>query len=653
MPFGGGTGRVGRSRMRLDEMDCADIMMKAVQRKRSRSIARRESFSGTEDDLRKFRDAVEANDKESKVLAADLQKDIDEYAVKVRQIRGDDPLKKSGNEEIRNVIRTDNEDTNLEKLPVKEDKCAIKANSNNLGENQSDCVSTAKNINEGVKNSEHSHGDTKYLNGDKKNESQSALEEFEQVKKPNELQNYNEPKEKSNHENLEKSIGQDDQDHMDNDIDHDCEIKPDDSSTKEDKTELNAMEHTFEEKPTDEELPTVEEKRTVVDEVQDPEKYCQVHEVVDKEGEIAPEKDCKVHEDIEEDFRVQENVLDKSAAQEEDIEVQQHVEEITTVPDMINDQFGELTVDGDNIQSEIETTNETQATLENSTDQYQISQEPEPEVNVDSYNRENVDDKFRTDSNSCAIETNVKTDDPIENKCEAKTHDVQISEVVLDQPQEVNFLSIVDRIKTDITTLKTLSKSGTNANVNVNSEVNELMNGTEDPDFENEKILNGQKSTNFGTESESEASKNSDNQVKISKELSSHLINLSSANISEQLRKSCSNIVAMNQDFSKEFLLKKLEELLKQESKQVSEDLERRREQLRETQASHKEDLRKMTERHKNELNTLNKQQAIKLNRIENLYLDEIEDTRKEIELLENEQQNVKPQNKIINDCIR
>ena len=85
--------------MRLDEMDCADIMMKAVQRKRSRSIARRESFSGTEDDLRKFRDAVEANDKESKVLAADLQKDIDEYAVKVRQIRGEDSQKKTEKED--------------------------------------------------------------------------------------------------------------------------------------------------------------------------------------------------------------------------------------------------------------------------------------------------------------------------------------------------------------------------------------------------------------------------------------------------------------------------------------------------------------------------------------------------------------------------
>ena len=74
---------MGRTRMRLDEMDCADIMRKAVQRKRSRSIARRESFSGTEDDLKKFREAVQANEKDS-----DLQKDIEEYAVKVREIRG-------------------------------------------------------------------------------------------------------------------------------------------------------------------------------------------------------------------------------------------------------------------------------------------------------------------------------------------------------------------------------------------------------------------------------------------------------------------------------------------------------------------------------------------------------------------------------------
>ena len=66
LPFGGGGGRIGRTRMRLDEMDCADIMRKAVQRKRSRSIARRESFSGTEDDLWDEPDSVVAEVKNAK-----------------------------------------------------------------------------------------------------------------------------------------------------------------------------------------------------------------------------------------------------------------------------------------------------------------------------------------------------------------------------------------------------------------------------------------------------------------------------------------------------------------------------------------------------------------------------------------------------------
>ena len=38
---------------------------------------------------------------------------------------------------------------------------------------------------------------------------------------------------------------------------------------------------------------------------------------------------------------------------------------------------------------------------------------------------------------------------------------------VSNEPQESNFLSIVDRIKNDITTLKTISKQGTTTAVNV------------------------------------------------------------------------------------------------------------------------------------------------------------------------------------------
>ena len=229
MPFGGGgTGRVGRSRMRLDEMDCADIMMKAVQRKRSRSIARRESFSGTEDDLRKFREAVESNDKESAVPASDLQKDIDEYAVKVRELRGDNAAHSQSGTQVSapsGVNRIDKADTNLEKLPTKEDKCAVKINSNNLGENQSDSSSEAKNINEGVKNSKYSNNDTRDLNADKKNESTSS-QQVEHDRKDNNSQP-KEPKEiltqagsneeRGPAENEERSLSQESGINKDND----------------------------------------------------------------------------------------------------------------------------------------------------------------------------------------------------------------------------------------------------------------------------------------------------------------------------------------------------------------------------------------------------------------------------------------------------
>ena len=67
----------------ITEKQCKSFQ--AVERKRSRSIARRESFSGTEEDLQKFRDAVAANEKEK---AVELERDIEEYALKVRELRG-------------------------------------------------------------------------------------------------------------------------------------------------------------------------------------------------------------------------------------------------------------------------------------------------------------------------------------------------------------------------------------------------------------------------------------------------------------------------------------------------------------------------------------------------------------------------------------
>merc|ERR1711910_91286 len=104
-------------------------------------------------------------------------------------------------------------------------------------------------------------------------------------------------------------------------------------------------------------------------------------------------------------------------------------------------------------------------------------------------------------------------------------------------------------------------------------------------------------------------------------------------NISEQLRKSCSNIVARSQDqeLSKEFLLKKLEELLRQERKQVTEDLKRRKEQLLDTKETNAIELDSLKKKHKEELKKLRIDQSQRFTSFENDFLDEMERLKKEI----------------------
>jgi len=252
---------------------------------------------------------------------------------------------------------------------------------------------------------------------------------------------------------------------------------------------------------------------------------------------------------------------------------------------------------------------------------------------------------------------------------------------VSNEPQESNFLSIVDRIKNDITTLKTISKQGTTTAVNVymqqvekettKIETKEVstksIEHSNDETIFKEKLIN--KDVNDDTDVENGKldhkksglkvaldrvyREKSASHIQIPKELSSHLLNLSSANISEQLKKSCSNIVAhMDQEMSKEFLLKKLEELLKQEKKQVTEDLKRRKEQLKETKANHAKEMKALAEKQKCQIQNLHQNHSKKLSKLENRFLDDMENLKKEIELLENEKENMKTPNLIINDCL-
>ena len=94
-------------------------------------------------------------------------------------------------------------------------------------------------------------------------------------------------------------------------------------------------------------------------------------------------------------------------------------------------------------------------------------------------------------------------------------------------------------------------------------------------------------------------------------------------------------------DMSKEYLLKRLEELLCQEKKQLTEDLLRRKEQLTDTRNIQANEIESLDKRHKEDLRKMRNRHAKQFANLESDYLDEAENLRKEIELLENENENM------------
>ena len=92
---------------------------------------------------------------------------------------------------------------------------------------------------------------------------------------------------------------------------------------------------------------------------------------------------------------------------------------------------------------------------------------------------------------------------------------------------------------------------------------------------------------------------------------------------------------------SKEYLLKRLGDLLSQEKEQLNSDLLRRKEQLEETRSSQAEEIEALDKRHREELRLLRNKHAQKFAELECNYLDHVENLRKEIELLENEKANM------------
>ena len=94
-------------------------------------------------------------------------------------------------------------------------------------------------------------------------------------------------------------------------------------------------------------------------------------------------------------------------------------------------------------------------------------------------------------------------------------------------------------------------------------------------------------------------------------------------------------------DMSKEYLLKRLGDLLSQEKNQLNEDLLRRKQQLQDTLNIQADEIVSLDKRHKEEVRQIRNNHAQKFAELECNYLDYVEDLKKEIELLENEKDNM------------
>jgi len=151
--------------------------------------------------------------------------------------------------------------------------------------------------------------------------------------------------------------------------------------------------------------------------------------------------------------------------------------------------------------------------------------------------------------------------------------------------------------------------------------------------------------------------KSAGREVSFPRELTSQLLNLSSANISQELQRSCSNIInrsTKNEDYSseKEYLVRRLEELLNQEKKQMNADLKSRKKQLKETKGTQKGDMGFLLTKQQKELEDMRRRHAKEDDILEEHFLDRGEELSKEIELLENEMNNMKSPSQVIHSTL-
>ena len=600
-PFGGGPNvRVGRSRVRVDQMDCADIMLKAVERKRSRSIARRESFSGTEDDLKKFRDAVESNEKDS-----NLQKELDEYAIKVREIRGtkdpsesltnnpkDDNGKKSNkldekpfttnanNDKHENIVDKKHDDGQTNKPKDHSEKTTYK------NEEKSDNMKLEPNT-----NSNNSHDcveidKVQYQNDDKDNKHEQKQVETNTVKCAweNDYQDeyeINKQKDKNDqtNENLEETPSKPEPNAMNlqhvtemDDIKTACLsseiLNLSEGDTKESKS--NETKNDNDRNPGNDEKNDIVLKGSEICEKNSNNPNDSSSSIKDdKEVTNCSEVLDNVEQSEENDQALVSAEPNNEEYSDEVVEDLSYPEEKAEILETIEGEIPKVSIDENSFEGPSEEIGlndditEEPATLEKTMDELEKVREVPSQTSADEEKQGLIEDPSQESSinDKCIndphnVEHKVELSDaaPLKNDFDEEKQDY-----LKELSEETNFLSIVDRIKNDITTLKTLSKTSSNIpDLNKNENICEDKKASVVPKQEKDET---ESNSNIATHDQDKSidhkqtgikvaldrvyrEKSVGGEVEVPKELSSHLQSLSSANISEELRRSCSNIVA-------------------------------------------------------------------------------------------------------------
>ena len=127
----------------------------------------------------------------------------------------------------------------------------------------------------------------------------------------------------------------------------------------------------------------------------------------------------------------------------------------------------------------------------------------------------------------------------------------------------------------------------------------------------------------------------------VPKQLTTQLLNLSSANISQELKQSCSNIVALTSFKStsseKDYLLRRLKELIDLEEKQVKLEIKKKKELLKNKRKKQNKDLKELTERQLQEINQKSQKYEREIADIQKTFIEKSEFFKNELQLLEKE----------------